>query len=205
LRVANLEDKAQRGERADAGDLLEALGDGIIFFTALHQVAFHPFDLFAHLGEHGEQWLHDRQTIGGHVSQNRFVKRFTRRIAQGMAEALEGEADGVDEIDAGANQGVAQLEAEQVVLGLGGAVLDGMKQGWINPRQTRQHLRVAAVALAFVTGDGVELARVGDQHGGAAPGEEAADPRAVHAGFQRDGGTGKLDEQLGQRRPGVGQ
>jgi hypothetical protein len=67
LRVANLEDEAQRGERADASDLLEALGDGIFFFTALHQVTFHRFDLFRHLGEDGQQRLHDRETIGRDV------------------------------------------------------------------------------------------------------------------------------------------
>ena len=128
LRVADLQDEAQRGERADAGDLLEALRGGIILFAALHQVAFHPLDLFGHLGEHGEQRLHHRQTIGGHVGQHGFVKRLAGGIAHGMAEALEGEADGVDEVDAGADEGIAQFEAEQIVLGLGGAVLDGMEQ-----------------------------------------------------------------------------
>ncbi len=78
-----------------------------------------------------------------------------------MAQALEGEADGVDEVDAGAHQGVAQLEAQQIMLGLGGAVLDGMEQGRVNAGQPGEHLGVAPVAFAFVTGDGVELARVG--------------------------------------------
>ena len=34
LRVTDLEDEAERGERAHAGDLLEPLGGGIIFFAA---------------------------------------------------------------------------------------------------------------------------------------------------------------------------
>ena len=61
------------------------------------------------------------------------------------------------------------------------------------------------VALAFGTGDGVKLARVGHHHRGSKPGEVTADPRAVRAGLQRDGGAGKIHEQLGKCRPGVGQ
>jgi hypothetical protein len=45
LRVADLEDEAQRGERTDPGDLLEALGGRIILSPAPHQVAVQPFDL----------------------------------------------------------------------------------------------------------------------------------------------------------------
>ena len=122
-----------------------------------------------------------------------------------MAEALEGEAHGVDQIDPGAHQGVAEFEAEQIVLGLGRAVLNRMEQGGIDAGQTGEHLGVPAVAFALVAGDGVELARVGDDHGGAAFLEEAADPGAVGTGFQRDGGVGEVREQLGQRGPGVGQ
>ena len=54
-----------------------------------------------------------------------------------------------------------------------------------------------------VVGDGVELARVGHQHGGPEAGEITADPRAVRARFQRHGAAGKLREQLGQGGPGV--
>ena len=64
LRVADLEDEAECGEWPDPGDLLEPLGDGIILFGALHQFAFHPFDLLRHFRQHGEQGLHHRQTIG---------------------------------------------------------------------------------------------------------------------------------------------
>jgi hypothetical protein len=41
-------------------------------------------------------------------------------MADNVAEGFEGEADGVDEVDAGAHQTVAQFEAEEIVLGLGG-------------------------------------------------------------------------------------
>jgi hypothetical protein len=44
-----------------------------------------------------------------------------------VAEALEGEADGVDEVDAGADEGVTQFEAQQIMLGLGRAMLDGVE------------------------------------------------------------------------------
>jgi hypothetical protein len=204
VRVADLQDEAQRGERADAGDLLETLGDGISFAAALHQFAFHPFDLFGYLGQHDEQRLDHGQTIGGHVGEHRFVKRFAGGVAHGMAKALEGEADGVDEVDAGANQGVAQLEAQEIMLGLGGTMLDGMEQRGIHTGQPGEHLGVAPVALAFGAGDGVELARVGDQDGGPVLGEVTADPRTVRAGLQRDGGARELGQQFGQGGPGVG-
>jgi len=203
--VANLEHEAQRGERTDAGDLLEALGDGIIRAAALHQVALHAFDLFRHLRQHGEQRLHHRETIGGHVSQYRFVKRLARRVAHGITEALEGEAHGIDEVDTGADEGITEFEAQEIMLGLGRAVLDGVQQRGINPREASEHLGVPLVALAFVAGDGVELARVGDEHGGTAPGEEPADPRAVGARFDRNRGARELGHQLRQCRSGVGQ
>jgi hypothetical protein len=122
-----------------------------------------------------------------------------------MAEALEGETDGVDEVDAGADEGIAQFEAEQIVLGLGRTVLDGMKQGRVNAGKAGEHLGIALVAFAFVTRDGVELARVGDQDVCAEVGEVTADPRAVRAGFEGNGGAGEIGEQLGQCGPGVGQ
>jgi hypothetical protein len=68
------------------------------------------------------------------------------------------------------------------MLGLGRAVLDGMQQSGVHPCEAGEHLRVAPVAFAFRTGDGVKLARVGHQHGGAQAGEVTADPRAVRAG-----------------------
>ena len=205
LRIADLQDEAQRGERAHAGDLLESLRGGILFLAALHQVAFHALDLFGHLDEHGDQGLNHRQTIRRDVGQHRLVKRLAGGITQGMTEALERETDGIDEVDAGADEGIAEFEAEQIMLGLGGAVFDGMEQGGINPREPGEHPGVALVALALVAGDGVELARVG--HNDLRPkfGEEPADPRAVHAGFHRHRGAGEIGQQPGQRGPGVGQ
>ena len=64
-----------------------------------------------------------------------------------MAEALEGETDGVDEVDAGADEGIAELEAEQIMLGLGGAVLDGMEQLRIHPGETGEPLGIAGSHL----------------------------------------------------------
>ncbi len=64
--LANLQHKAQRGERPHAGDLLEALGDGIIAFAARHQIAFQGFDLVGDQGEHRQHRLHHRQTLGRH-------------------------------------------------------------------------------------------------------------------------------------------
>jgi hypothetical protein len=122
-----------------------------------------------------------------------------------MAQALEREADGVDQVDAGAHQGVAQLQPQQILLGLGGAVFNGMEQRSIRAGQPGEHLGVAPVALALIAGDGVEFARVGHQHGGTEAGEITADPRTVRARFQRDGGCGELGEQLGQGGPRVGQ
>jgi hypothetical protein len=205
LRVTDLEDEAQRGEWANAGNLLETLGDGIILFATLHQVVFHRFDLFGHLGEHDEQGLHHRQTIGGHIGQHGFVKRLAGGVAHYMAEAFEGEPDGVDEVDAGADEGVPEFEAEQIVLGLGGTVLDGVQQRRVHPCETREHLGIASVTLAFGTGNSVELARIGDKDGGPIRGEEATDPRTMRAGFQRDSGVRELGEQLGQGGPGIGQ
>ena len=51
----------------------------------------------------------------------------------------------------------------------------------------------------------MELARVGDQRGGPQAGEVTADPRAVRAGFEGNGGAGKIGHQLCQRGPAVGQ
>ena len=122
-----------------------------------------------------------------------------------MAETLEGEPDGVDEAHAGADEGVAQLQAQEIVLGLGGTVLDGMEQRGIHAGEAGEHLGIAAVALAFGAGDGVELARVGDEHLRAVFGEEAADPRTVRARFNGHSGAGKIREELRQGRAGVGQ
>ena len=51
----------------------------------------------------------------------------------------------------------------------------------------------------------MELARVGHDDLGPEVGEVTADPRAVGAGFQREGGAGKLGEQRFEGGPGVGQ
>ena len=120
-----------------------------------------------------------------------------------MPQALEGEPDGVDEADAGAGEGVAQLQAQQIVLRLGGTMLDGMEQRGVHAGEAGEHLSITPVALALVAGDGVELARVGHQHGGPKAGEIPADPRTVRARFQRHGGAGKIHEELRQRGPGV--
>ena len=50
------------------------------------------------------------------------------------------------------------------------------------------------VALAFAAGDGLELARVGDQHSGPALGEVTADPRTVRAGFDGNSSVRELGE-----------
>ncbi len=71
--------------------------------------------------------------------------------------------------------------------------------------QPGEHLGVAPVALALVAGDGVELARVGDENRGTESCEITADPRAVRASFQSHGGAGKIRKQLGEGGPGVGQ
>ena len=70
--------------------------------------------------------------------------------------------------------------------------------------QSGEHLGITAVTLTFGTGDGVKLAGIGHQHGGTEAGEITADPRAMRARFQRDGGAGKIREELRQGRPGVG-
>ena len=121
-----------------------------------------------------------------------------------MAETLQGEPDRIDEAHAGADERIAQLQAQEIVLGLSGTVLDGMEQRGIHAGETGKHLGIAAVAFAFGAGDGVELARVGDEHSGAEVGEIPAYPRTMGARFQRHGAAGKLREQLRQRRPGVG-
>jgi len=51
------------------------------------------------MGQHGEQRLHYRQTIGRHIAQHRFMERFTGRVAHGVTEALEGEADSLPRND----------------------------------------------------------------------------------------------------------
>ena len=122
-----------------------------------------------------------------------------------MAQTLEGETEGVDEVDTRPHEGIAEFEAQQIVLGLSGAVLDGVQQGRVNAGQPGQHLGVAPVALAFATGDGVQLARVGNDHRGPVLLKESADPRAVRPGFQRHRGEGELGEQFRQCRTGVGQ
>jgi hypothetical protein len=112
-----------------------------------------------------------------------------------MTQALEGEPDGVDEVDAGAHEGVAELEAEQIVPGLGGAVFNRMEQGHVRAGEAGEHHGIAAVALALVAGDGVQLAGIGDDDGGPEAGEVTADPRAVRPGFERHGGGGIVREQ----------
>ena len=80
-----------------------------------------------------------------------------------------------------------------------------VEQRGIHTRQPGEHLGVAPVALALVAGDGVELAGIGHDDRGPEAGEVTADPRAVRARLQRDGGAGKLREELRQGRAGVGQ
>jgi hypothetical protein len=89
-----------------------------------------------------------------------------------------------------------RLQAQQIVLRLGRTVLDGMEQRGIHAGQPGEHLGIAPVALAFVAGDGVELARVGDEDSGPKVAEVAADPRTVRARFQRHGGFWKIREEL---------
>jgi hypothetical protein len=76
-----------------------------------------------------------------------------------------------------------------------------MEQGRVRAGQAGEHEGVAAVALALVAGDGVELAGVGDDDRGAQAGEVTTDPGAVSAGFQRHSGGGIAGQQAGQRDP----
>ena len=91
------------------------------------------------------------------------------------------------------------------MLGLGGAVLKGMEERGVHAGKAGQHLGITPVTLAFGAGNGVELARVGDDHGRTEVGEVTADPRTVRARFQGHGRTGKIREQLDERGPRVGQ
>ena len=68
-----------------------------------------------------------------------------------------------------------------------------------------EHLGITPVTLAFGTGDGVELAGIGHQHGGPEASEKPANPRTMGAGFQGHGGTGEIRKQPGQSGAGVGQ
>ena len=197
-RLADLQHEAHGRERPHAGDLLEALGDGIIHFATRDQAAFQGFDLFGDQGQHRQHRLDHRQTIGGHNGQDVFMKRLRRRIADRVAEALEREPHGVDEVHAGAHQAVAQFEAEEIVLGLGGAVLQGMEQGRVGAGEAGEHHGIAAVALAFMAGDGVELAGISHDDGRAKTREVTTDPRTVRARFQRHGGGGIVVEQQRQ-------
>ena len=63
-----------------------------------------------------------------------------------------------------------------------------------------EHHRVAAVALALMPGDGLELAGIGHDDLRAEAGEKTTEPRAVRARFQRHGGGGIVREQGGQGR-----
>jgi hypothetical protein len=80
-----------------------------------------------------------------------------------------------------------------------------MEQRGIHAGEAGEHLGVAPVALALGAGDVVELARVGHQHGGALFGKVTTNPRTMRARLQRDGGAGKIREELRQGRAGVGQ
>ena len=204
-RVADLQDEAEGGQWADAGDLLESLGDGVILFAARHQVAFQGFDLGGDQGQHRKQWLDDGQTIRRHLADDVLVKRLRRGVGHRIAQALEGEAHGVDQSDPGADERVAQLDAQQVVLRLGGAVLEGMQQGDICAGEAGEHGGIAPVALPLMAGDGVEFAGIGDDNGGPETGEETADPRAVRAGFEGDRCGGIVGEQLRERDAVIGE
>ena len=60
--------------------------------------------------------------VGGGTVPGASPRAFTWRAGspQPMPQALEGESDGVDEVDAGAHEGVAELAAEPIVPGRGG-------------------------------------------------------------------------------------
>ena len=123
--------------------------------------------------------------------------------AQADAQDLGGEGHGTDQVDPLADQVVAQLDLEQVVLDLLDPVLDPTQQALVGPREPGQHYRILAVALPVVLIDRTNLAVVGDQHAMAKTRKEAADPRALHADLHHDERAGVLLRQAGHRFPRV--
>ena len=84
-------------------------------------------------------------------------------------------------------------------------MLEGMQQGDICAGEAGEHGGIAPVALPFMAGDGVKFARVGDDDGGSKTGEVTADPGAVRASFEGDGGGRITGEQLRERRAVIGE
>ncbi len=82
--------------------------------------------------------------------------------------------------------------------GFVGVVLDGVKQGGIDPGQLGQHLRIDLVALAFILVNGSKFASIGDDDLTVGLCQESADPRTVSANLQRDERFGIVCRELEQ-------
>lgn len=112
-------------------------------------------------------------------------------VGRGQTDAgtFEGEADAGDDVDALAHEVVAQLDLEEIALGLFGAVLDGVEQLGVYAGEPGDHAGVGPVAFTMVGVDGAQLAGVGDEHLVAEALEEAAGPRGMRADFQGNAGA----------------
>ena len=109
-----------------------------------------------------------------------------------QAQGFEDAAYGGDEVDALADEGVADFEGDEVFLGLFGAVLNGAEEVAVGAEEFGEHAGIELIAFAVVLIDGAEFAGIGDGDVHACLGEVAADPGAVCADFDGDGGVGMI-------------
>jgi hypothetical protein len=111
------------------------------------------------------------------------VEAFAGGVAHGVAQTLESEAHRINHRNSSSHQAVAQLDAQQILLRLRRTVTNGIKQGWVETADARQHLRITPIALAFVLVDRPKLARVCDQHPASLLLKISTDPRTVTPSF----------------------
>lgn len=89
-----------------------------------------------------------------------------------------------------AHEGVANFEGDEVFLGLFGTVLDGAEEVAVGAEEFGEHAGIELIAFAVVLVDGTKFAGIGYGDVHACIGEVAADPGAVCADFDGDGGLG---------------
>ena len=192
LGVFEGENKAEGGDGADAGNLLEALGDGVLGLAQGFQLLFKCFDLAVEVFEAQEQGF-DEGTVGGFELKAGFFGEGVGFDAGGQedAETFKQATGGVDEVDAGAHKGFADFEGDEGALSVFGAVLDGRKELGISASESCKHASVLLVGFVVGGGNGTELAGVGDDDGMSPFGKESADPRGMGASFDDNPGFGE--------------
>src|SRR5262249_19327581 len=147
--VAQGQKEGDRREDPHAVHLLERGNFGVLLRDALDALVVRSEllgDLVEHLVERREGGL---QFVGQEL-ERLLVKALARARWQTAAERLHDGPHVIDQLRSGADEGIASLGDCKLGLRLRAAMGHGRKKAWIRTLQSRQKLRVGAVALVVV-------------------------------------------------------